>query len=70
MVTMYQSVHFVNWAKRQHWANRRLMSHVVMEGVTTLGEGGTVFHHAVIGAAPQNSKHKVGRQNWLSARIV
>ena len=39
-------------------ANSRLMSHVVMEGVTTLGEGATVFHHAVLGAAPQDGKHK------------
>jgi UDP-N-acetylglucosamine acyltransferase len=41
-------------------ANSRLMSHVVMEGVTSLGEGATVFHHAIIGAAPQNTKHKGG----------
>lgn len=38
-------------------ANSRLMSHVVMEGVTNLGEGATVFHHAIIGSAPQNAKH-------------
>lgn len=41
-------------------ANCRLMSHVVMEGVTTLGDGATVFHHAILGADPQNSKHKGG----------
>jgi UDP-N-acetylglucosamine acyltransferase len=41
-------------------ANSRLMSHVVMEGVTSLGEGATVFHHAIIGAAPQNGKHRGG----------
>ena len=41
-------------------ANSKLMSHVVMEGVTDLGEGAMVFHHAIIGAAPQNGKHKGG----------
>lgn len=41
-------------------AGSRLMSHVVMDGVTSLGEGATVFHHAILGAAPQNGKHKGG----------
>lgn len=41
-------------------ANSRLMSHVVMEGLTEVGEGATIFHHAIIGAAPQNAKHKGG----------
>jgi UDP-N-acetylglucosamine acyltransferase len=41
-------------------ANCRLMSHVVVDGVTTLGENATVFHHAILGSAPQNGKHKGG----------
>ena len=41
-------------------ANSKLMSHVVVEGVTTLGENAVVFHHAILGAAPQNGKHKGG----------
>lgn len=41
-------------------AGSRLMSHVVMDGVTRLGEGAIVFHHAILGAAPQNGKHKGG----------
>jgi UDP-N-acetylglucosamine acyltransferase len=41
-------------------ADSRLMSHVVMEGVTDVAPGATVFHHAIIGAAPQNGKHKGG----------
>jgi UDP-N-acetylglucosamine acyltransferase len=42
-------------------ANCQLMSHVVVEGFTTLGDNAKVFHHAVLGAAPQNHKHKGGR---------
>ncbi|MGL4488217.1 MAG: acyl-ACP--UDP-N-acetylglucosamine O-acyltransferase [Rhizobiaceae bacterium] len=41
-------------------ANCKLMSHVVVDGMTTLGDNATVFHHAVLGAAPQNNKHKGG----------
>jgi UDP-N-acetylglucosamine acyltransferase len=41
-------------------ANCRLMSHVIVDGFTTLGENATVFHHAILGAAPQNGKHKGG----------
>lgn len=40
--------------------NCKLMSHVVVTGVTTMGEGATVYHHAIIGGAPQNGKHKGG----------
>lgn len=49
-------------------ANSRLMSHVVMEGVTTLGENATVFHHAILGAAPQNGKHKGGPTRLVIGR--
>ncbi len=31
-----------------------------MEGLTEVGERATIFHHAIIGAAPQNAKHKGG----------
>ncbi|PHR24735.1 MAG: acyl-[acyl-carrier-protein]--UDP-N-acetylglucosamine O-acyltransferase [Hoeflea sp.] len=34
--------------------NVRLMSHVVVEGCTTIGEGTIVFPNAVLGCAPQN----------------
>lgn len=37
-----------------------LKSHVVVEGVTTLGDNAIVFHHAILGAAPQNGKHMGG----------
>ena len=40
--------------------NCKIMSHVVMTGVTTIGTGATVYHHAIIGTAPQNNKHKGG----------
>lgn len=36
----------------------RLMSHVVIQGATTLGEGCLVYPMAVLGAPPQNFKHK------------
>jgi UDP-N-acetylglucosamine acyltransferase len=42
-------------------ANCQLMSHVVIDGFTVLGDDAKVFHHAVLGAAPQNHKHKGGR---------
>jgi UDP-N-acetylglucosamine acyltransferase len=38
-----------------------LMSHVSILGATTLGSGCKVFPQAVLGAAPQNNKHKGGR---------
>jgi UDP-N-acetylglucosamine acyltransferase len=41
-------------------ANSKIMSHVVIEGVTDIGEGATIFHHAIIGAPPQNTKHTGG----------
>ncbi len=41
-------------------ANCHLMSHVVVDGITTLGDNAKVFHHAILGAAPQNTKHKGG----------
>lgn len=37
-----------------------IKSHVVMDGVTTLGNNAVVFNHANLGAAPQNGKHKGG----------
>ncbi|MBZ0162410.1 MAG: acyl-ACP--UDP-N-acetylglucosamine O-acyltransferase [Notoacmeibacter sp.] len=38
-----------------------LMSHVTVDGATTIGEGTRVFPHAVLGCEPQNHKHKGGR---------
>jgi UDP-N-acetylglucosamine acyltransferase len=40
--------------------NCKIMSHVVIEGMTIIGDNATIYHHAVLGAAPQNSKHKGG----------
>ncbi|MRB24782.1 acyl-[acyl-carrier-protein]--UDP-N-acetylglucosamine O-acyltransferase, partial [Bacillus thuringiensis] len=40
--------------------NSELMSHVVVTGATTLGAGGKVYPHAVLGCDPQNNKHKGG----------
>ncbi|WP_455482363.1 acyl-ACP--UDP-N-acetylglucosamine O-acyltransferase [Bartonella sp. B35(2025)] len=37
-----------------------LISHVVVMGKTTLGANSKVFSHAVLGADPQNNKHKGG----------
>jgi UDP-N-acetylglucosamine acyltransferase len=42
-------------------SNCKLMSHVIVDGHTTLGDNATVFHHAILGAAPQNGKHKGGQ---------
>ena len=39
----------------------RLVSHVSIMGATTLGANSTVFPNAVLGAPPQNLKHKGGR---------
>jgi UDP-N-acetylglucosamine acyltransferase len=41
--------------------NVELVSHVAVIGATTLGAGTKVFPQAVLGAAPQNLKHKGGR---------
>jgi UDP-N-acetylglucosamine acyltransferase len=41
--------------------NVELMSHVAVIGATTIGEGTKVFPQAVLGAIPQNAKHKGGR---------
>lgn len=34
------------------------MSHVVIMGKTTLGANSKVFSHVVLGADPQNNKHR------------
>jgi UDP-N-acetylglucosamine acyltransferase len=36
----------------------RLLSHVVVDGWTTVGEGNTIFPFAVLGAVPQDLKYK------------
>ncbi len=41
-------------------SNSKIMNHVVVEGFTDIGEGATIFHHAIIGGAPQNTKHMGG----------
>lgn len=41
--------------------NCEIMSHVVIMGATHLGEGAKVYPHAILGADPQNNKHKGGR---------
>jgi len=38
-----------------------LMGHVTVMGATTVGAGCRVYPHAVLGAPPQNAKHKGGR---------
>lgn len=45
-----------------------LMSHVAILGATTLGAGTKVFPQAVLGAAPQNNKHKGGRTTLVIGR--
>lgn len=45
-------------------ANNRLMSHVVMENKTTVGEGNVFHPFSVIGGAPQDLKYK-GEQTEL-----
>lgn len=42
-------------------SNVDLVSHVVVQGATTLGEGCKVFPHAALGLEPQNLKHKGGK---------
>lgn len=49
-------------------SNCRLKSHVVMEGVTSLGDNGIVFHHAILGSVPQNGKHKGGATTLIIGR--
>ena len=39
----------------------KLISHVVLMGATTLGEGCTLYPNAVLGGPPQNTRHKGGR---------
>ena len=41
--------------------NVELLNHVTIMGATTLGEGCKVFPQAVLGAPPQNTKHKGGK---------
>lgn len=41
--------------------NSEIMSHVVIMGATSLGANGKVYPHAILGADPQNNKHKGGR---------
>src|ERR1035437_8064538 len=38
--------------------NTRLISHVAVDGWTTIGEGNTFFPFSVIGAVPQDLKYK------------
>ena len=38
----------------------RLMSHVVLEGHTTIGRGCEIFHGACLGAKPQDKKYRDG----------
>lgn len=45
-----------------------LVSHVSILGATSLGEGCKVFPQAVLGAAPQNNKHKGGRTTLVVGR--
>jgi UDP-N-acetylglucosamine acyltransferase len=45
-----------------------LVSHVSIMGATTLGEGCRVYPMAVLGAPPQNAKHKGGRTTLVVGR--
>lgn len=45
-----------------------LMSHVTVMGATTIGSGSVVYPQAVLGAAPQNAKHKGGRTTLTIGR--
>jgi UDP-N-acetylglucosamine acyltransferase len=45
-----------------------LVSHVAVTGATTLGAGSRVFPNAVLGAAPQNLKHRGGRTTLTIGR--
>ena len=55
----------------------RLMSHVVIEGNTTIGEDNLIFPFAVIGAVPQDLKYKgedtqviIGRNNRIRESVT
>ncbi|RCL00803.1 MAG: UDP-N-acetylglucosamine acyltransferase [Candidatus Tokpelaia sp. JSC188] len=41
--------------------NCEVMSHATIIGVTTIGSGSKIYPHAVLGADPQNKKHRGGR---------
>jgi len=47
-------------AKAQIGDDCQLTSHVVIMGQTSLGKGGVVYPHAILGGYPQNNKHKGG----------
>jgi UDP-N-acetylglucosamine acyltransferase len=46
-------------------ANTRLMSHVVIDGATTIGEGNVFFPFGSIGAVPQDLKYKGERTELI-----
>jgi UDP-N-acetylglucosamine acyltransferase len=48
--------------------NVELISHIAVIGATTIGEGTKVFPQAVLGAVPQNAKHKGGRSTLVIGR--
>ena len=48
--------------------NVELVSHVSVMGATTIGEGSRIFPQAVLGAPPQNQKHKGGRTTLTIGR--
>lgn len=45
-----------------------LISHVTIMGATSLGAGSKVYPQAVLGAPPQNTKHKGGRTTLVIGR--
>ena len=45
-----------------------LMGQVTVRGATSLGEGGLVYPQAVLGCAPQNTKHRGGRTTLTIGR--
>lgn len=45
-----------------------LLNHVTITGATTLGDGCKVFQQAVLGAPPQNARHKGGRTTLTVGR--
>jgi len=48
--------------------NVELVSHVSIIGATTIGAGCKIFPQAVLGAPPQNNKHKGGRTTLVIGR--
>lgn len=55
----------------------RLISHVVVDGWTTIGEGNTIFPFAVVGAVPQDLKYKgekteliIGNHNTIRESVT